>query len=232
MECGLALMEYFKMSTDWKWKRWDVRADGKIFWKYCKKRTSDAWVDWDWAIEEQRKRRIASKKRSIDKADSIKKYQKSYRENNKKKVAFHKWAHYLKNKNTYKSRSSAWMSANKERYHERMRKYTNNKLQTDQMFAIKRRMRSRVAYALNEKGYTKKSKTYEILGCEWHEFIAHIELMFCDGMSWDNRSEWHIDHIIPLSSAKNEDDMIKLLHYKNTRPLWAFDNLSKGAKIL
>jgi hypothetical protein len=51
-------------------------------------------------------------------------------------------------------------------------------------------------------------------------------------MSWDNHGEWHIDHIIPLSSAKNESDLYKLFHYTNLQPLWAFDNLSKGNKII
>lgn len=220
------------MDTNWKWRRWDVRADGKIFWKYCKKRASDSWVEWDWAIKEQDKRRIAANKRAIGKAESLKAYQKEYRKNNKEKIAFHKWTHYLKNKDAYKSRVSEWISANKKRYHERMREYSNNRLKTDQVFAMKRRMRSRMSYALNEKGYTKKSKTYEILGCEWQDFIAHIESMFRDGMNWNNRDQWHVDHIVPLASAKNEEEMIELMHYKNTRPLWAFDNLSKGAKII
>jgi hypothetical protein len=50
-------------------------------------------------------------------------------------------------------------------------------------------------------------------------------------MSWNNRSEWHIDHITPMASAKTEHDAIKLNHYENLRPLWAIDNLRKGSKI-
>jgi hypothetical protein len=51
-------------------------------------------------------------------------------------------------------------------------------------------------------------------------------------MTWENQGKWHIDHIIPLSSAKTEKEMYKLCHYTNLQPLWAFDNLSKGSKIL
>jgi hypothetical protein len=49
-------------------------------------------------------------------------------------------------------------------------------------------------------------------------------------MCWDNQGKWHIDHIIPLSSGKTEDDIIKLCHYTNLQPLWAIDNMKKGSK--
>ena len=51
-------------------------------------------------------------------------------------------------------------------------------------------------------------------------------------MNWDNHGEWHYDHIIPLASADNYDDLVRLNHYTNLQPLWAEDNLKKGSKIL
>jgi hypothetical protein len=50
-------------------------------------------------------------------------------------------------------------------------------------------------------------------------------------MSWENRSEWHIDHIVPLSSAKSEAEIIFLNHYSNLQPLWAKDNIQKSNKM-
>ena len=46
-------------------------------------------------------------------------------------------------------------------------------------------------------------------------------------MSWDNYGKyngelnfgWDLDHIIPLSSANNIDELIKLNHYTNFQPL-------------
>jgi hypothetical protein len=51
-------------------------------------------------------------------------------------------------------------------------------------------------------------------------------------MCWENRNEWHIDHIVPLSSAKTEDEVYGLCHYTNLQPLWAKDNLQKSNKLL
>jgi hypothetical protein len=68
--------------------------------------------------------------------------------------------------------------------------------------------------------------------CSFEEFFIHIESQFIDGMSWENRSLWHIDHIIPLATAKTEEEILRLNHYTNLRPLWALDNLKKGSKIL
>ena len=55
-----------------------------------------------------------------------------------------------------------------------------------------------------------------------------------EGMSWDNYGYygWHIDHIIPLSFAKTEEETYKLCHYTNLQPLWANDNLTKGKKLI
>jgi hypothetical protein len=43
---------------------------------------------------------------------------------------------------------------------------------------------------------------------------------------------WEIDHIIPISSAKNKEEMISLCHYTNLQPLWHIDNMIKGNKII
>ncbi len=70
------------------------------------------------------------------------------------------------------------------------------------------------------------------LGCKIIEFIPYMEKQFKSGMSWSNHGKWHIDHIFPLSKAKNIEHAHSLCHYTNLQPLWAIDNIKKGAKIL
>ena len=85
---------------------------------------------------------------------------------------------------------------------------------------------------LKVKNIRKKNKTFEIVGCTPEFLKEHLEKQFVDGMTWENRGEWHIDHKIPLSSAKTEEELYKLCHYANLQPLWAEENLKKGNKII
>lgn len=110
-------------------------------------------------------------------------------------------------------------------------KYKNNKRNTDFFYKLKYNTSNLIRLSIAKKGYTKKSKTFEILGCSYEEFKVHIENQFIKGMSWDNRSEWHLDHIYPVSLAKDEEHLLKLNHYTNFQPLWAEDNIRKGNKI-
>ena len=93
------------------------------------------------------------------------------------------------------------------------------------------KVRSRVHQALKRD---KKNHTIEYLGCDINTFKQHIEKQFKDGMSWDNYgSEWHIDHIVPLKyNNPTLEQTIKRLNYKNTQPLWASENVSKGNRFI
>lgn len=75
----------------------------------------------------------------------------------------------------------------------------------------------------------------ELLGCTIEELRTHLEAQFQEGMTWDNygRDGWHIDHIKPCSSFDllKEAEQRECFHYTNLQPLWAKDNLSKGAKL-
>lgn len=136
---------------------------------------------------------------------------------------------YERNKDKYIGRAKQWSANNKERRKEIAldhfkRAYAKNPL--------KFIARSRVGSAFVRFGYTKRSKTTHIVGCDWPTLKRHIERQFTKGMSWENRGEWHIDHIVPVSSAKSESELLALNHYTNLRPIWAKENLSKNNKAI
>lgn len=95
-------------------------------------------------------------------------------------------------------------------------------------------MRARLNEYLKQRGYKKDRRTFNVIGCSPDDLRNHIESQFVEGMSWENYSHttWHIDHIIPISSANNQEEIYKLSHYTNLRPLWAKENYEKSNKII
>tara|TARA_R110000868_G_scaffold401649_2_gene677268 strand:+ start:6108 stop:6494 length:387 start_codon:yes stop_codon:yes gene_type:complete len=86
--------------------------------------------------------------------------------------------------------------------------------------------------AFRSKNKVKIGLTLDILGCSIIEFKAHLEAQFEPWMDWDNRGlyngecdyGWDIDHIIPLSTAITEEDIMRLNHYTNLQPLCSYVN--------
>ncbi len=110
--------------------------------------------------------------------------------------------------------------------------FNRAKAKLDPLKRIANSCRRRTSKLLKSKQWRKNCVFKEYIGCELYEFKQHLESKFQIGMNWDNYGFWHIDHIIPLSSANDVNRLYELCHYTNLQPLWAKDNLSKGAKIL
>jgi hypothetical protein len=90
--------------------------------------------------------------------------------------------------------------------------------------------KNRIYKALNGN---KENHTIEYLGCTIKVFKEHIEKQFTEGMTWENHGEWHIDHIIPIKYENPTlEEVIQRLHWKNTQPLWAEDNIAKGNRFI
>ena len=143
--------------------------------------------------------------------------------------------HNQKKKNNYNNK--------RELYIEKMRLYDKSpkakrqrsegeskRVKSDALYKLKKTCRSRLQKAIT--GWCRSKKTEEIIGCSWVELKTHIENQFQEGMTWENHGYhgWHIDHIIPLASAQNLQEVEKLSHYTNLQPLWAQDNFMKSSK--
>lgn len=64
------------------------------------------------------------------------------------------------------------------------------------------------------------------------EFKTHLAALFRPGMTWENYGIWHVDHI--KACAKFDLSLPAqqkiCFHYSNLQPLWALDNIRKGAR--
>lgn len=158
-------------------------------------------------------------------------YIKKYYEKNKETIKQYQKKWRQENEQGLKERSKQYYENNKEKVNKKNIQRQKIRYQEDINYRLTCSLRSRLRDVL--KGKNKSQKTMDILGCSKEELREHLEAQFTKGMSWDNYGKygWHIDHIIPLSSAKTEEELIKLFHYTNTQPLWSDENLKKSNKI-
>jgi hypothetical protein len=113
-------------------------------------------------------------------------------------------------------------------------KYKKQKMENNPVYRVELAMRRRLKLYIKRKSFKNKNRFEDIIGVTTNDFRTYIESLFNEGMTWDNYGlyGWHIDHIIPLSSANTIEDLERLCYYTNLQPLWAKDNLSKSNKIL
>ena len=98
---------------------------------------------------------------------------------------------------------------------------------------IAKTLRGRIRTALLSQNQNKSSSTEELIGCTIEDARAYIESQFSEGMTWGNHGQWHIDHRRPCATFDlvDEDEQKKCFHYTNLQPLWATENLGKGASF-
>jgi hypothetical protein len=151
---------------------------------------------------------------------------KQYYQENKEKIKKFYNQHYKENKQYYKQYN--------QKSKERINKYLKQKRQTDSIFKFKSNVRSLISSSFKRgtNQFSKKAKTEQILGCTIEEFRSYIENKFVKDMSFENYGKWHLDHIIPISIANTEEEIIRLNHYTNFQPLWAEDNIKKSNTIV
>jgi hypothetical protein len=160
----------------------------------------------------------------LENKEKRKEVQKKYREENKDKLGKQKKEYYLNNKDSIKN----YRIENKEK----IASIKKEKIKNDPIFALSTKIRVSLSNSFKRFGFSKNSKSEEILGCSFYELKIYIESKFQDWMTWENRGlyngelnyGWDIDHIIPISLALTEEDVIRLNHYTNLQPLCSYIN--------
>ena len=141
------------------------------------------------------------------------------------------------NKEIKNNKDLEYYYKNKEKIIKQNVAYSKNKYSTDPIFRLRVILSTTINQRLRNINENKSKSSLNIIGLKsWSLLKEYIENQWTEGMNWDNYGNksncWSIDHIIPLSSAKTEEDIVKLNHYTNLKPMWHVDNIKKGNKNL
>ena len=126
----------------------------------------------------------------------------------------------------------------RQKIRQTMATWARNKRKEDVNYRLRCRLRSRLREALS--GKTKNGSAVRLLGCSIEGLRNHIERQFKPEMTWSNwgrgadgAMEWHLDHVRPLASFDLTDpnQLALACHYTNLQPLWAVENIRKGARL-
>ena len=163
--------------------------------------------------------------------EAVSKSNKSYREKRKEYLSNY-WKKYNKeNKSSVLERKRKYREKNRESISEYYKRYAKE----NAAYFLARGVISRLDNEQQEffSGITKE-EAEALCGYSQVEFILHIESTFKEGMSWENRSEWHIDHILPVAWFREQGitDIKVINALSNLHTEWASDNISKGRNFL
>lgn len=156
-------------------------------------------------------------------------YDKLYRQQNTELIRESDRVYYDKNRESELLTQKNYYNKNKSAIQIQQKKYYNTRYSSDSLFKFTETVRSRLYQVF--KG-SKSRSTEALLGTTFEKAKQHIENQFKKGMNWSNHGEWHIDHRVPLASGSNIEEVETLCHFTNLQPLWALENLQKGAKLI
>ena len=194
--------------------------------KEKKKEYNRRYLEKNKEKEHERKKKWREENR-----EKMKLIQKNYREKNREKEIERLKKYRNDNLEKERERKKLYERLNREKTYNRIKK----RKETDPLYKLSSSIRSSISYHIASKGYQKESRTFEILGCSFEHLKIHLESQFLDWMNWENygnpkdgifepNKTWDIDHIIPLTTATTEEEILELCKYSNLQPLCSYDN--------
>jgi hypothetical protein len=169
--------------------------------------------------------------------EEIRIYNKEYRVKNSSKLKDYHLNYYLNNSDIIKDRTKSYSKTEKSKKYKKKYRLENKEKISEYNVTyrdIKKddQIRHRISESLKSFGSKKNNKTVDIVGCSIEDLKLYLESKFESCMTCENYCKyngefnygWNIDHIIPLSSAKTEEELIRLNHYTNLQPLCSYVN--------
>ena len=160
--------------------------------------------------------------------DYIKKYMDIYQKTDKGKEVQSKSTKKWLNTDSGKKIVKGYYLKNKVRINESARIRNKKRYNTDEMYKFKVDTRNRINMFYKSKGtYKNGSRTEKIIGCSWKNNWNWIQF----NRNIDCLDDFQTDHLIPLCSAKDKIEMIKLCNWTNTIPTSIQYNLEKHDRL-
>jgi len=166
-----------------------------------------------------------------DNKEKIKEYNKEYYKNNKEKLSDLQKIYCKNKKESISNNKKRYYIENKYYINKRTIKGFKQRMNTDIIFKLKHNIGCNIRSSLKKQGYSKKTKTFNILKCEYDFFIEFLNGVASNGYTY-GVGNLHLDHVIPISLAETEDEAYLLNHYSNYQLLSAEDNISKGNRYV
>jgi len=205
--------------------------------KYCSKEC----IEENEKIYQQKYRKSEKRKKALRKytqSEKGKASSKRYNQSDKRKETRNKYYRTEKGRKAVIKRSRRYERSEKGKANKR--RYIKQRRDSDPSYKLKMNLRRRLHHFLSVSKINKTNSTLKMVGCTPKYLKKHLEKQFYPHpvnnkiMAWKNYKPkgWHVDHIKPLSLAKNSKDVESLMHYTNLQPMWAEENLTKGNQII
>ena len=201
----------------------------------------------EWVRKNKEKKKEQDKKYREANREKIKESHKAWRDKNRERLNEDARRRYKENPQAFKERKEKYVDshleevkASRKRYNienrQKRTEYERSKRQTDPAYRFRTSFRCLIGGYLRKKGYKGGKTVWEVVGCDFQTFLSHITNQFEEGMTLDNYGHgkgcWNIDHIIPICTAETDEDLERLNHYSNLRPMWASENYKRPRKML
>lgn len=202
----LRVLDYYKRNID------RVKKANKE--SYLKHKGSRLAQSLDWA------------KKNREKSNAIK---QAWKKRNRDKYLAQQRAYARTRTDEMRENLKAWRKQNNEKFRQKTNVARRNRFKSDPKYRAECNWRVKsLSYIFNISD--RKSCLLPVFGCAPSVWRAHIEKQFSEEMKWSNHGiVWHIDHIQQLWTfdLSQFDQVKKAMHYTNTRPLGARENMQQ-----
>lgn len=200
---------------------------------YCKQCQAILKKEWAGRNRDKVNQYVSAKR---DKHPELREYNqlycRDYYEKHKEEIRQKQRDKRIANHDEVIKKQREYRAKNREYINARKREYEQSKKIADPKYKLIVRARNTIRKSFSRRGAQKCVLAETITGLDSKRLCDYLINTFYEtyGRKWDGSEIVHIDHIVPISSANTEEEIIKLCHYSNLRLITAEDNMRKQNK--